>query len=266
MGGLSRLEGDHLRLILGRLRLDPALGWPEPIQSARTISVDSLDGGLSWSEPSNELQLFPGLTEFYGASNPHPLSEDRLLWAITGTQRGNRGWQAGVTISQKVSCDYSSPIIIAAAPDRDFADIDLIRLEDGRFLAVIREMVTGQSVAAWSSDEGCSWSSLRPTGFRGANIKLAQLRSGEILCIYRDEDPVQLGVSCSVSADGGTSWHFVGQLYEGGSAAARNSGGSQCGYPDLVSLDDSNFVGVLSTFPDASGIVDLHLLHLIDHS
>jgi hypothetical protein len=42
---------------------------------------------------------------------------------------------------------FTPPVIIAAAPDRNFSDLDLIRLADGRFLAVIREHVTRQSFA-----------------------------------------------------------------------------------------------------------------------
>ena len=51
------------------------------------------------------------------------------------------------------------------------------------------------------------------TGFLGANIKLLRLRSGAILCAYRDEDPQRRGVSVSISDDGGEQWRFAGQLY-----------------------------------------------------
>ena len=46
----------------------------------------SKDGGRTWTEPSAEIRLFPHWTELYGASNPHPLSDGRLLWAMMGTE------------------------------------------------------------------------------------------------------------------------------------------------------------------------------------
>ena len=49
----------------------------------------------------------------------------------------------------------------AKAPDRDYSDIDLVRLVDGRFLAVTREHLTRQSVQSWSSDEGVTWTAPR---------------------------------------------------------------------------------------------------------
>ena len=141
----------------------------------------------------------------------------------------------------------------------------MVRLADGRFLAVIREFVTRQSVYAHSADEGRTWSGTRPTGFKGANIKLLRLRSGGILCAYRDEDPAQRGVSCSVSDDGGATWRFAGQLYEAGDDAT-NQPGSPCGYPDMVYVGEDKIVCVLHTYPDTAGRVDLHLLQLRDRT
>ena len=130
------------------------------------------------------------------------------------------GWRAGVSVSDGAGTSYTPPVIIAAAPDRNYSDTDLVRLTDGCFLAVSREHVTKESVFAVSADEGATWTPIRPTGFKGANIKLYRLRSGLVLSAYRDEDPARRGVSCSVSADGGASWRFVGQLYVADPAVA----------------------------------------------
>jgi hypothetical protein len=160
---------------------------------------------------------------------------------------------------------FTPPVIIAAAPDRNFSDLDLIRLADGRFLAVIREHVTRQSFAAQSADEGRTWSAIRPTGFKGANIKLFPLRSGAVLCAYRDEDPGRRGISCSVSEDGGATWRFVGQLYAPGRRVVHRPG-VLCGYPDLIALGEREIACVLHTYPDADGRVDMHFLRLRDRS
>lgn len=265
MGGLARLPGDHLRLILGRVKLDFGLGGPEPLSDWYVFAIDSRDGGRTWSEPGPEIRLFPCWTELYGTSNPHPLADGRFLWAGMGTLGRDTGWQAGVSFTGPEGDDFSPPVIIAAGPDRDYGDLDVVRVADGRFLAVIREFVTRESVSAHSADEGKTWSPISPTGFKGANIKLHRLRSGTIFCLYRDEDPARPGVSCSLSDDGGETWRFAGQLYAAGSDTT-DVPGCPCGYPDVVSLGGDRLLCVLHSYPDAEGHVDLHLLHLRDRS
>ena len=265
MGGLCPLAGDRIRLIVGRLKLDRSLGGDEPFTDWYVTSIDSPDGGQSWSEPGPEIRLFPCWTEFYGASNPHRLTDGRLLWAVIGTLGRDLGWQAGVTFTDGDGNGYTPPVIIAAAPDRNYSDTDLVRLDDGRFLAVIREHVTRESVFAHSADEGQTWTPIRATGFKGANVKLFRLRSGLILCAYRDEDPTHRGVACSVSDDGGETWRSIGRLYVAGPNAPHRPG-DLCGYPDLVALDGDEIACILHTYPDADGRIDLHFLRLRDRS
>ena len=152
--------------------------------------IESGDGGESWSEPGPEIRWFPYWTELYGPSNPHPLDDGRLLWLGTGTNGRDEGWQVGVSITDAEGSAYGPVSIVAAADDRNYADPDMARLPDGRFVAVIREMVTRRSVASISSDEGATWSSPAPTGFGGSNHNLTRLNSGALMCAYRDEDRV----------------------------------------------------------------------------
>jgi len=265
MGGLASLPGDVTRIILGRVKLDFSLGGPEPLSDWYVCASDSRDGGQSWSEPGPEIRLFPCWTELYGTSNPHPLSDGRLLWACMGTLGRDSGWQAGVTFTSARGDDYSAPVIIAEAPDRNFADLDAVRRDDGNFLAVIREMNTKMSVSSLSDDEGATWNPVKMTGFRGANIKLIKLRSGAIACFYRDEDPLHAGVSCSVSHDGGENWEFCAQLYSAGPDLS-DIPGSPCGYPDVIPLGENRLLCIFHTYPDARGSVDLHQVWLEDRS
>ena len=264
MGGLARIADDDVKLLLGRIYIDLSLGGTEPMTGWWVASATTRDAGESWSEPSPEIRLFPHWTELYGASNPHPLADGRLLWAVMGTRGRDVGWHAGVSISDPAGQTFGAPTIIASSDDRDYSDIDLARLDDGRFLAVIREHQTRQSVFAHSGDEGATWSAIRPTPFKGSNIKLFRLRSGAIACAYRDEDPALRGVSLSVTHDGGESWTFGGQLYAAG-ADAQHEPGSVCGYPDLVSLGDGTIGAVMHTYPTDDGI-QLHWLRLADRS
>jgi BNR repeat protein len=264
MGGLARIADDNVKLLLGRIRLDLSLGGTEPMTGWWVASSTTRDGGETWSEPAPEIRLFPHWTELYGASNPHPLSDGRLLWAVMGTEGRDVGWHAGVSTTGPDGDDFSRPTIIAREPGRDYSDIDVVRLDDGRFLAVVREHVTRQSVLSHSADEGRTWSPIRPTPFKGSNIKLVRLRSGAILCAYRDEEPERRGVSISLTRDGGDTWSDAGQLYAAGPDPAHRPG-SVCGYPDIVPLANGTLGAVLHTYPDEDGI-QLHWLRLRDVS
>jgi hypothetical protein len=264
MGGLARLADDNVKLLLGRIKLDLSLAGTEPMTGWWVASSTSTDGGRNWSEPGPEIRLFPHWTELYGASNPHPLSDGRWLWAVMGTEGRDVGWHAGVSFSGPSGDDIGPPTIIAREPGRDYSDIDVVRLDDGRFLAVVREHQTKQSVLSHSSDEGRTWTPIRPTPFLGSNIKLVRLRSGAILCAYRDEDPERRGVSASVTTDGGETWAFAGRLYAAGPDALHQPG-AVCGYPDAVPLSDGTLGVVLHSYPTSAGI-QLHWLRLRDRT
>jgi hypothetical protein len=264
MGGLARVADDNIKLLLGRIRIDLSVGGTEPMTGWWTASITTRDGGETWSEPSPEIRLFPHWTELYGASNPHRLADGRLLWAVMGTLGRDVGWHAGVSLSDAAGDHLEPPTIIAQAEGRDYSDIDVVRRDDGWFLAVIREHQTRQSVWSISADEGATWSAIRPTPFKGSNIKLFRLRSGAIVCAYRDEEPDRRGVSLSLTEDGGESWSSLGQLYAAGPEALHEPG-SVCGYPDIVDLGGGEVAAVLHSYPTADGI-QLHWLRLRDRS
>jgi hypothetical protein len=265
MGGLARIADDNVKVMLGRILIDLSLGGTEPMTGWYVASTTTRDGGESWSDLSPEIRLFPEWTELYGASNPHPLADGRLLWAVMGTRGRDLGWHAGVSVSDPAGEHIEMPTIIAQADGRDYSDIDVVRLDDGRFLAVIREHQTRQSVWSTSADEGRTWSSIQPTPFLGSNIKLFRLRSGTIACAYRDEDPARRGVSLSVTDDGGTTWSLAGQLYAAGSDA-RHEPGSVCGYPDVVTLGSGELGVVLHAYPSVDEGTQLHWLRLRDRT
>ena len=263
MGGLLHIDDEHLRLVVGYITYDATLGGEEPISDWSIAMTESRDGGTSWSRLGQEIDLFPGWTELYGASNPHPVSGGHLF-ALMGTLGRDTGWHAGVSFSPDCGDSFAPPVIIAQADDRDYSDIDVVRLADGRFLAVIREHLTRQSVFAHSSDEGRSWTPIRPTPFKGANFKLHRLPSGSVICAYRNHDPDQPGVGVSVTHDGGESWQYAGRLYAADPETddVHGASGVPCGYPDFIDLGDGRFGCVLHTYRDAAGVVDLHWLTL----
>ena len=249
LGGIAHIGDDLLQLVVGRVRYEPSLGGDEPFGGWFMGVTESRDGGRSWGEVSHDIHLWPHWTELYGTSNPHRLSDGRLAWAVMGTMGRDKEWQAGVTFTgPNGGPDFSPAVVIAADPDRNFADTDIIRVAEGKpqFIAVIREMAEKEAWIAFSDDEAQTWRGLHKVGFRGANIKLFRLRDGSLLCTYRDEDPARHGVSISRSTDAGETWRFAGQLYADPTADHRP--GALCGYPDMVSLGDDRIAAVLHTY------------------
>jgi hypothetical protein len=265
MAGPRPIGPDQFRLFIGRLKFEPALGGKQPFANWRSTYIDTTDGGQTWSEATANLRLYPCWTEVYGASNPHRLADGHLMWAASGTIGRDSDWQFGVSFTDGSGDGFTPPVVIAAGRGLGFPEGDVVHLDDGRFLAVIREQLVGETVVAHSTDEGQTWSELRPAGFKGANIKLHRLRSGAILCAYRDEDPNRRGVGCSVSVDGGDTWRFIGQLYAA-PPEARHVPGHLCGYPDFIETGERELLGVLHTYEDADGEITLQLFRLRDVS
>ena len=265
-GGVRRVTKDRIRLFIGQYRFAPALGGKQPFSSDwHTRYIDSVDDGAHWTEPTGDVAVFPSWTEFYGASNPHPLSDGRLMWAVQGTQNRDEDWRVGVSFTGADGYDFSPPVIYASDPNLAYSDGDVVRLADGRFLTVLREHQIGGTFFSHSADEGKTWTELKPTGFIGANFKLHRLRSGAIACIYRDEDPARYGTSAGVSEDGGETRTWARSLYSQ-PHSKKHIPGYFCGCPDLVETSDGNLAAILHSYEDDDGEMCLHFLRLRDVS
>lgn len=265
-GGACRISDDRIRLFIGQYRFTPDVGGKQPFDDGwHTRYIDSTDEGAHWTEPSADVKVFPSWTEFYGTSNPHPLSDGRLMWAVQGTQDRDADWRVGVSFTDPAGSEFSPPIIYAQDDYFQYSDNDIVRLPDGHFLTVFREHMENGTFFSHSSDEGQTWTPFRPTGFRGANFRLFILRSGDVCCLYRDEDPSRYGTSISISKDGGENWHWVGSLYYQPNSN-RHRPGYFCGCPDLVEAADGTLVAILHTYEDDDGEMCLHLLRLRDIS
>ena len=237
---------ERLLLALGRLQIDPV-----PCRATSPAPAGTWRRGhrLTAARPGRpsapEIRLFPGWTELYGASNPHRLADGRHMLAVIGTTGRDSGWRAGVTFTDDLGATLSPPVLVAEHPRLGFGDMDIVRMSDGRFLAVARVFGGHRSVFSHSADDGRTWSEPRQTDFAGANIKLHRLRSGALLCAYRDERGNRSGVACSVSENAGESWQRLGWLAAPTAAASRlRADGVRCGYPDIVPIDSRNLACV----------------------
>ena len=168
MGGLVPYSEDFIRLIVGKIKIDYSLGGDEPFSDCMTGYFDSIDGGVTWDDQFREIDLFPAWTEVYGQSNPHLLENGKYIMATMGTLGRDFQWHAGVSFCDPDdNYNFSNTNIIANNPERNYSDIDLTRLLDGRLLAVIREHTLLKSVYSHSEDEGKTWSPISYTGFLG---------------------------------------------------------------------------------------------------
>ena len=264
MGGLVKFSDQMIRLIVGRINIDYSLGGDEPFDDCFTGFIDSKDGGQTWSKNWTEISLFPAWTEVYGQSNPHLLNNGQFLMATMGTMGRDVQWHAGVSFCDPSNnYEFSKPVIIANDPERHYSDIDVVRLNDSRLLAVIREHNLKKTVYSHSSDEGKTWTPIRYTGFLGSNVKLHKLNSGALICAYRDEDPDNRGVSLSISFNNGETWEQIGQLYSA-KQDSRHIPNLKCGYPDFVNIYNDKLLGILHTYPDEEGRIDLQQFCLKD--
>ncbi len=266
LGGLMLFSDARLLLGLGRIQMDPSLPGDEPCTGWYMSTTCSADGGETWGPEGPEIRLFPEWSELYGASNPHRLDDGRHMLAAIGTTGRDTGWQAGVCFTADEGESFSAPVIVASHPTLGFGDMDIIRLADGRYLAVARVFDGHPSVIAYSGDDGLSWTEPRPVEFWGANIKLQRLRSGALLCAYRDEQGNRSGVGCSVSVDDGATWRRLGWLASPSDGPPPAAGDVRCGYPDMARLRNGNLGCVLAPSADADGIIDLRWLELIDRT
>lgn len=154
--------------------------------------------------------------------------------AFQGAEKKEDPSKIGVSFSSDDGITWSDLVVIASDPNLNFREADLLRLNDGRYLASIRtDDEPYDSYQSYSSDEGKSWTPVEKSGFKGHCPSLFHLNAG-IACVYRDMEYNRPGISYSVTYDNGQTWQYGGQLYK--SPSAYTGWASACGYPSLLRL------------------------------
>lgn len=207
---------------------------------ARARYTKSHDGFL-WGEWGRELD-FPFLSPT-GRGFPygkiHQLASGRLMVPFYGTplQATDPGHRVlAVVYSADGGDTWGEFSLLHNDTKGDIcpSETDIIRLADGRYLALIRANARRRLYRSYSGDEGNTWSSLEPTAMPGQCPALLRLASGALLCAYRDVSQVgaaaDSGVACALSRDEGQSWDPLGYIYRGANA--------DCAYPSMVALPE----------------------------
>jgi BNR repeat-like domain len=243
VSGVKVLPDGTVLAVVGKMQRSVSNATTYGLEMSRTATfvTRSTDHGRTWGELESIDGFWPFFTEMYGPADPLVLGDGRLLFCIQGTREVNgHGWEAAVTTTADGGRTFTTPVLIATSPTIDFNDTALARLDDGRILAVIRtEQPPYHAYQSSSADDGATWSEPRPAGFLGGTPCLYRLRSGALVCFYRDREPDRPGVSCVVTTDGGATWQWVGQIYR--------SPDWFCGYPAVAQLSAETFLCVYFT-------------------
>jgi hypothetical protein len=237
----------------------------------RVYSIKSSDEGHTWGPNGPELSIFSGWTEPNTSGRMLVLSDGR--WMIpaygadstsgisnpTGSASDGSTSYSIVAFSDDHGESWSETSTVARDPAINFHELSVTRIENGKFLAVIRTQDPPfTSYRSHSDDEGRTWSTPKPLPFAGQTPFLLVLPSGAICCVYRDRHPDRPGVSASLSNDGGETWMFAGQLYEGTDW--------NCGYPGLVALPNGELFCAYYSCYDNAGNSEVHGLFLRETS
>jgi predicted neuraminidase len=149
-------------------------------------------------------------------------------------------WLPGLVETRDAGRTFENFRLQIDAPGRNYSDVDLLRLADGRIMAVVREdEAPGYRICQlFSADDGATWTAAEPTGFTGSSFCLVQLRDSS-LCIHRDMRPGELGVTAHYTRDEGQTWQSAGRLH------AANA--FRCGSPTVVRRPNGDLVCVYFT-------------------
>ena len=249
--GLTRLGDGSLLLhrVRGRhLGADETAAAGAGAFFARGAFLRSQDGGRTWLPHGADLQMpfvsATGRGFCYG--KVHELAGGRLLVPFYGTpaeSTDERRRVLAIVRSEDGGRSWREHSFISANPSSSLrpSETDLLRLGDGRLLAVARANGRRWLYRSWSADDGLTWSELEPTAMPGQSPALLALESGAVLCAYRERTAAAFGLGCAVSGDDGATWQVLGSLYAADSA--------DCAYPSLVQLPGGKLYCVFYTSP-----------------
>nr|ADI19360.1 hypothetical protein [uncultured Chloroflexi bacterium HF0500_03M05] len=222
--------------------------------------IKSSNNGQTWGDFGAELVLYKnGWTEPNSTGHVLVTSDGRWMIPAYGAETHDGVTYPIVSFSSDEGKTWNDRIIVCrSSPDVTFYEPAIIRLRDGRFLAIIRTMAPPYtSYQSYSENEGGIWTVPNPVTFQGQCPYLKELRSGAILCVYRDMALDHHGVSASITYDAGATWTYAGRLYDGTDW--------NCGYPSLVRLPNDKLLCVYYTCYEKANS-EIHGVFLADRS
>ena len=224
-------------------------GLKQPISKVQIIV--SNDNGYTWAKLGSEIDLYADYTEM-NTSGYFLTSKDKgWIVPIYGADLPGGCTYPAMAKSFDQGVSWGKISSIKTKDEVELHETSVVKMDDGRYIGIIRNQTDPYySYRAYSEDDCISWSSATRLPFRGQTPTLIKLDSGILLCAYRNMDPNNKGVSCSLSYDNGKAWEDEFVIYK--------STDFNCGYPALALKDDNEILCVYYTEYDKFGNCDVN--------
>jgi hypothetical protein len=201
-----------------RVRIEGSTCWRFDV-----CVIESQDRGQTWSAP----RVLPHYWDYCSATagKSVELPGGDLLMPVYGWAAGGRNAGVGVVRSADGGRNWGPPTsLVSGLPPGEANETDIIHLQDGRLLALIRP----QMLRCHSSDDGKTWTTPEKAGVAGHAPCTTQLRDGRLVCGIRIVD-AGTGTGVVASDDSGQTWRgpYPGDAVTGA-------------YPGLTELPDGS--------------------------
>ena len=224
-------------------------GLKHPVSKIQMIV--SSDNGYTWNKLGSDIDLYADYTEM-NTSGYFLASKDKgWIVPIYGTDQPGGPTYPAIAKSFDSGVSWGKVSSIKTEDEVELHETSVVKMDDGRYIGVIRNQTEPYySYVAYSKDDCVNWSLASKLPFRGQTPALIKLDSGTLLCVYRNMDPDNKGVSCSLSCDNGKTWEDEFMVY--------NSTDFNCGYPALALKDNNEILCVYYTQYDKFGNCEIN--------
>lgn len=185
---------------------------PSP-ETWSTFVKRSRDGGRTWSEA----ELLPA--GVLGPIKNKPIAGAGGEIVAGSSVESYRAWTSWVEISPDGGRTWSKhgPIVVPGVPEGNIQP-SLWRCTDGRLRMVVRTtQAVGRVGMAESSDDGRTWSAVKPTSLPHPNAGLdaVKLADGRVLLVYNHTPKGRTPLNLALSTDDGDTWQLRRALEDG---------------------------------------------------
>lgn len=136
--GLRLFGNGELICFLGRLREIGARPAGRVFHEVHSAISRSPDGGRTWSTLEPGVWLFREINEFFGPGTPIPLPDGSELLTVCGMNDLGDVWLPGLVQTRDAGRTWENFRLQIDAPGRNYSDVDMLRVADGRLMAIVR--------------------------------------------------------------------------------------------------------------------------------